>query len=300
MPTPDGNADEQQEQPLSPAAEHLLERLQYGDGRDIGVPSVYAGAMAFSSHAEAYLGSAARLCEEPDAHDFCIFGALYGIRHGLELWLKCLVINSMIDAALDEIAGGAASADAVAESLCLKKDQRRQLVRSLCTLRNCCEDGLVYPNCINQNIDSTWADKAVRFIQGNGQLERYKFAIVWTVPVPGHDLLDLWRRIEQWVRELSAAVSAKAQTTGCGFPMSPDDLAAVCELIHWWDPGGDTFRYPSSLDGRWNADLPALNLKTLGSLARGLQETVLGYDNLLEESYTFSKLRSPHPETGFL
>jgi hypothetical protein len=295
MTEPDAQAEQ-----LSQAAEELLARLRQGHGRDMGVPSVYVGAMAFSSHAEAYLSNAALLCEKPDAHDFCIFGALYGVRHGLELWLKCLVINSMIDTALEEVAKGAASADAVAQALGLTKDQKRHLCRSLCILRNYCEDGLVYPDCIEQKIDPTWADKAVRFIQHNGQLERYKLATVWTVPAPGHDLLDLWRRVEHWIQELSPAVSAKAQVTGCGVPMPPEDLAAVCELIHRWDPGGDTFRYPLALDGRWNFELPSLSVRALGDLARCLQETAVGYENLLEESYAFSKLRSPQPSTGYL
>jgi hypothetical protein len=285
---------------LSTHAQELLAELRHGDGRDIGVPSVYIGAMAFSAHAEAYLNNAALLCRKPEAHDFCIFGALYGIRHGLELWLKCLGINRMIDNGLEKIAEETASIDTVTRALDLTKDQKYHLCRSLCVLRNCCEDDLVYPACVQRKIDPTWADKAIQFIKSNGYLERYKLATVWTVPVEGHDLLDLWQKVEDWVRELSPAVSANAQTTGCGNPMAPESLAAVCELIHRWDPGGDTFRYPSSLDGRWNTDLPSLNLKTLGDLASALQETVLGYDNLLEESYSFSKLRTPRPNIEHL
>jgi hypothetical protein len=284
-----------QEKSLSAAAEELLDRLRQGDGRDIGEPSVYAGTMAFSVHAQAYLGNSASLCSRPVAHDFCIFGGLYGIRHGVELWLKCLCINTMLDSVLEEIDGGALNADTLARALELTNEQKRHLYRSLCIFRNRCEDGLVYPDCVQRKIDPIWADKAVRFIKSNGHLERYKLATIWTVPVPGHDVLDFWLRVEDWVRELNPAVVANARSTGCGNPMPPDSLAAVCELIHRWDPGGDTFRYPSSLDGRWNTDLPSLNLKTLGDLALALQETVLGYENLLEGSYSFSKLRSPRP-----
>lgn len=285
---------------LSSSAKQLLNQLREGEGSDIGVPSVYAGAMAFSSHAEAYFSNAARLCEEPDAHDFCVFGALYGIRHGLELWLKALLINNMIDDALESIVEGACCSEKVAHALKLDSKQKQHQFRSLCILRNACEDGLVYPECVEKNIDPSSADRAVCFIRQNGHLEWYKLAYAWTVPTPGHGIQELWAKVRQWVEELHPAVSAHASYTGCGSPMSREELGAVCELVHHWDPGGDTFRYPLALDGRWNIGLPALSLKALGELARSLQGTALGYESLLTESYGFSKLRSPRPNVSYL
>jgi hypothetical protein len=56
--------------------------------------------MAFNSHARAYLNNAAAICEDTGMSDYRIFMALYGIRHGIELWLKCVWSNERIDRAL--------------------------------------------------------------------------------------------------------------------------------------------------------------------------------------------------------
>lgn len=285
---------------LSDDARHLLQELGDGDGADIAVPSVYAGAMALTTHAMAYLETASQLCAEPRSHDFAVFGAFYGIRHGLELWLKCIVINEMIDRALEAISNGATDLEAVANAAGqLNKKQKEHLCRSLCALRNVDEERIVAPDCYTKNISEEHARRAIAYVRQNGGEPRYKLGCAWSVPVPEHSLQTLWDSAQTMVRDLHPAVEADAQRTGCGHPTSIERLVAVIELLDKLDPGGDAFRYPSSLTGNWNTHLPCVSLPALGALAEQLKETVLGYDSVMTESYSFSKLRSPWPSTGW-
>lgn len=284
---------------LSPAAQSLLNELSNGDGKNIAVPSVYAGDMALATHAKAYLDIASQLCVQPRSHDFAVFGAFYGIRHGFELWLKCMVVNDMIDRALEAIGDGAADLDAVATAAGpLDKKQRDHLRRSLCVLRNVCEDEIVAPECFRENVSDGHAARAIAYVRQNGGKPRYTLGYAWSVPVPGHRLGLLWQRAQSTIRDLHAAVESSAQISGCGHPMTMERLASVIELFDKLDPDGDAFRYPSSLAGNWNTQLPCVSLLALGSLAEEIQETVLGYDSFMTESYSFSKLGSPRPSTG--
>lgn len=286
---------------LSPAASELLGELSDGDGADIAVPSVYAGNTALATHAMAYLEVASQLCSATRSHDFAVFGAFYGIRHGLELWLKCMVINDMLDRTLEAISNGAADLDALSIAAGpLDKKQREHLCRSLCALRNLNEDGIVAPACYTMNISEADAVRAIAYIQQNGGQPRYMLGYAWSVPVRGHSLQTLWQKAQPMIRELHSAVESSAQMSGCGHPTSIERLAAAIELLDKLDPDGDAFRYPSSLTGNWNTQLPCVSLPALGALAEEIQETVLGFDLLMTESYSFSKLRSPWPGTGGL
>lgn len=284
---------------LSPTARGLLAELSDGDGADIAVPSVYAGAMALATHAMAYLDVASQLCTEPRSHDFAVFGAFYGIRHGLELWLKCMVINDMIDRALEAIVNGAADLDAVSTAVGpLNKKQREHLCRSVCALRNVNEDRIIAPDCYTKNISEADAVRAIAYVKHNGGQPRYMLGYTWSVPVPGHGLQVLWQKAQPTIAELHTAVESSAQMSGCGHPASLQRLAAAIEMLDKLDPDGDAFRYPSSLTGNWNTQLPCVSLPALGRLAEEIQETVLGYESLMTEAYSFSKLRSPWPSTG--
>lgn len=283
---------------LSSSARYLLEQLSDGNGADIAVPSVYAGAMALTTHAMAYLDVASQLCAEPRNHDFAVFGAFYGIRHGLELWLKCIVINETIDRALVAISKGAADLDTVATAAGpLNKNQKEHLCRSLCALRNVSEDKVVAPDCYTVNVSEADATRAIAYIQRNGDQPRYLLSYAWSVPVRGHFLQELWHKAQPMIRDLHPAVEAHAQMSGCGHPTSIQRLAATIELLDKLDPDGDAFRYPSSLNGNWNTQLPCVSLRALGAVAEEIQETVLGYGSAMTEAYSFSKLRSPWPSS---
>jgi hypothetical protein len=286
---------------LSQAARDLLGELSSGDGADIAVPSGYAGAMALATHARAYLDVASQLCAEPRSHDFAVFGAFYGIRHGLELWLKCIIINDMIDRTLTAISGGAADLDALATVIGpLSKKQREHLCRSLCAVRNVHEDNIVAPDCYTKKVSEADAVRAIAYVQKNGKQPRYIFGYAWSVPIPGHSLQTFWLTAQPIIKELRPEVEVNADRVGCGRPTSIERLVAAVELFDKLDPDGDAFRYPSSLAGNWNTQLPCVSLRALGDLAEEIRETVLGYDSLLTESYSFSTLWSPRPRTSGL
>lgn len=106
--------------PPSPLAAKLIAHLQRegSEGGEFGIPSITPGENALALHAEAYLSNAAQLCHENPVHDFSVFGALYCLRHGLELWLKYVVQNNMIDRTLWAIfEDDARTLDAVADVL---------------------------------------------------------------------------------------------------------------------------------------------------------------------------------------
>jgi hypothetical protein len=267
---------------LSDVARDLLEELSDGDGADIAVPSVYPGAMALATHSMAYLDLASQLCTEPRSHDFAVFGAFYGIRHGLELWLKCMIINNMIDRTLEAISNGAADVDAVSTIAGpLSKKQREHLCRSLCALRNVDEDKIVAPDCYTKNVSEADAVRAIAHVSKIGHKPRYLLGYTWSVSIPGHSLGSLWQQAAPMVVELRPAVESGAAHSGCGHPTSIERLVATIELFDKLDPDGDAFRYPSSLSGNWNTQLPCVSLPALGALASEIQETVLGYDSLL-------------------
>jgi hypothetical protein len=284
---------------LSQAARDLLEELSNGDGADIAVPSVYAGAMALATHAQAYLDVASQLCAEPRSHDFAVFGAFYGIRHGLELWFKCIIINDMIDRTLEAISGGAVDLDALTTVLDpLSKKQKEHLCRSLCAVRNVQEDKTVAPDCYIKNVSEADAVRAIAYVKTNGKQPRYILGYAWSVPIPGHSLQKFWLKAQPIINGLRPQVASSADRAGCGRPTSIERLFAAVELFDKLDPDGDTFRYPSSLTGAWNTQLPCVSLRALGDLAEEIRETVLGYESLLAESYSLSTLRSPRPRVG--
>src|SRR5690554_2025537 len=78
----------------------ILSELQRG--KHIAMLSVYLSSLVFSEHVRMYFENAKHLCVG-SASDFNVWGVLYGIRHGLELWLKCLIRNRIIDRFLESV-----------------------------------------------------------------------------------------------------------------------------------------------------------------------------------------------------
>lgn len=269
------------ERELSSRAEQLRARLTQGDGRHIAVPSVYPGRNALGNHARAYFSTAVHLCEEPRNHDFLVFGVLYCIRHGLELWLKEWIQDAMLDRASELIFSSDApsvSFSAVCEALELnKKNERRALRESLCGLRNVLERKMSAPECYEANVSDDAADEAISFFRSSSTMERMLFEPTWRVVKSIHDLSTLWQQAEPLVERLSPRVDERPEDIG--EVLEPADIGATCELFHLWDPIGDAFRYPLSTKGEWQR-LDSVNLKELGQLACKLDQTVLLYCGL--------------------
>jgi hypothetical protein len=289
---------------LSPAARRLLSTLQGGDGRDIAEPNTYPGGNAFSSHARAYFINASSLCEHQNGHDFAVFGVLYGLRHGLELWLKWLIQMEVLAAVMGDFRRKPVleTVIAAAQRLCDEDAQRerllrkqivvdaqcerqiihnakrdcqqlkKQLIHALCVMRNV-EAGITYPRCQAENIGESFARDQL----AKGILDQYSLQVSWPVPIYGHDLCALWQEAEMLADIGYHDARMRAMYAGTGEPLSPQEIGAACDLLGTWDKDGDSFRYPCSLGGTWYLHLPPLNLRALGKLADALDATVLAY-----------------------
>ncbi len=287
--------------PPSPLAAKLIGHLQRegSAGGEFGIPSVTPGENALSHHAEAFLSNAAQLCHENPVHDFSVFGALYCLRHGLELWLKYIIQNNMMDRTLGAIfEDDASTLDAVAGELGIngKEDKKRKalLCRSLCALKNHWVDRLKYPEVWEANIAPQYAVRAIQEVRVKGSRPRNAFARFWCVPVPGHSVRALWEQARDTLVELRPAVVANNHRFGGG-SANLGEMEAAIDFVDYYDPDGDAFRYPTSLTGKWYLHLPPVNLQRLGVLASRLEQTVRDYTHLLDEVYEFSTLRYPEP-----
>ena len=259
----------------------LFERLQGGPSESVAEPSVYPCVDAFNDHAIAFLHCAATLCKERMAHDFAVFGALYCIRHALELWLKCIIQKRVLDSVVEAVNSGA-DVDALVEITLdglpdkerqrKRRSRREQVIKALCVVRNV-ENGLSFPLTHQRGIN----ERSARARVAQGKMPRKRLATAWPIPVDGHDLQELWGRAKPVLLAEYPGACANAASNGLKRPLDPSAIEEACELFSKWDADGDGFRYPSSLYGEWYVNLPSVNLKPLGQLARSLQHTITMY-----------------------
>lgn len=287
------------EQEWSPLVQSLLAALH--DGDDIAIASHEYGSHSFNHLALAYMSNAVALCRDGRVGDFRVFMAFYGIRHGLELWLKCTLRNQLIDRGLVCIASGA-ELEEIAKAA--KQDDKRgryQLKRALCAFRNLFQDHLRAPDIWVKNMDDAWIAKSIECVLDHARKPRARLADLWQLPISGHDLSPLWKEVRFTIDGANARVGSYAKmTAGLVQPAETMTLDATVEMLSELDPSGDAFRYPTSMAGEWFNKLPNVSLKRLGELALLLEETVRAYDAYFEEAYTHSTIRSPWPaEIGY-
>jgi len=283
--------------PLPAAAAALLHELQ--QGKSIAVPSVYSHSMAFSDHALLYADNAVALCRPDGMGDFRIFAALYSLRHGLELWFKCLLRNQEIDRFLAHVFRHTdQSFSEVCEARGLSRSERIPFQRSLCSLRNIFEDGMRFPdsNPWSKRMEERWANKALVLLRGRPELNRSRFALSCQVRLPGHSLAALWAEAEHLVRSFHPSGGSYDPWLDVPPPeVAPDEFAALVELLHHYDQDGDAFRYPSSLDGSWHHGLPHFGLKPLGELASRLTSTIRSVMEIRRVAYEHATISRPSP-----
>lgn len=278
---------------LTQGASRLLAKLNTDDHGVVAVPSVYPNSMANFAHAEAFLDNAIHLCRNPDAPDFAIFGALLFIRHGLELWMKGMINNRMVDQIIDAIADGVADVHGLGTRLGLNKGQRRNLVQTLCEALPALKTGVAVHDFHTVEVNEARAQEAVEFIRDNPHLERFRLDFAWCVHVPHHGLAGHWKVVEPLVREFHFDVAQQERTPGEWDPWSAEEVSSLVEFLDYYDPDGDAFRYPSSLSGEWRTSLPALSLHKLGDLASQLRDTVKSYEWFLTAEYECHRLGGP-------
>jgi hypothetical protein len=131
--------------PLTPNAKALLARLQSGTNTANAPANI--GAFAYSVLARAFLSNAQGLCRDEGLSDFRVYGALYALRHGFELMLKCIVRNDLMDTTLRVLMTAGLSFDDVCRQLGANKKEKASLQHSLCVMRNVLEDRVTFPDC---------------------------------------------------------------------------------------------------------------------------------------------------------
>lgn len=287
------------ESSLSQSAKEILRELQTGE--NIAEPSVYPGSLAFSEHARLYLENAENLSGAATT-DFAVFGVLYCIRHGLELWLKCFLRNFHIDQFLSgvahqpEIKLGELIQSLKADGLHSKADgiSAGSIRDVISIMRKVLEDEESFPECRK---GSKWADKGLDYLRENRELPRQRFASLWTgCGLRSHDLVTLWdagagREINDFYSQARSFPNEFFEN------MTPRDrIRGVCDFFAHYDQEGEAFRYPLSNDQDWHFDLPSLSLDALAALASEFAQSVTAFQTLRRELYTIATIGNPRPQ----
>lgn len=280
---------------LTPNAKALLAHLQ--GGTNVANAPANVGEFAYSTLARAFLSNAQGLCRDDGLSDFQVYGAMYSLRHGLELMLKCVVRNDLMDTTLRVVMTNGHSFEDVCRDLGLKrKGERNLLMHSLCVIRNVLEDRIVHPECHTKNIDTASAERALQFLRKQPDLPRARFGVVWATTAFGHGLNDLWAQAAPTVVAMATDARRHAEERGFDAPLTKAELDPLVELLAALDDGGDGFRYPSSLDGAWYIALPPLSLEAVGTLAAKLESTCTVFESAREECYGMATIGRPSPQ----
>ena len=282
---------------LSASATALLQRWQTGE--NFSQPSPSFGPFAYSEHAEIFLSNAVRLCEDDGMSDYRVYGALYLLRHGLELMLKCWSRNPQIDHILRTMTGPGLSFEAVCTSLWPEARERRRkapiLLHAVCAIRNNLQDGLKHPEVHTVNVDDRHANAALEYFRANSGIDRFCFVPMWPVSSSGHNLPELWLESAPVMDSFIEAAQRSAVEAGMQAPLTSSDLTVIIELLAAMDDGGDGLRYPSSIGGTWYSDPPQLSLSALAVSAEAVRETCRAFEDAREEAYSLSTFGKPNP-----
>lgn len=282
---------------LTPGARQLLEQLR--EGNNIAEPRNYLASAGYVNLARATINNAVALCSTNSCDDFRIFSALYAVRHGLELWLKALVIDVEIDRILDGVTQG----KTYEELQTIVREDRTEnerkaaksgLMRSLCQFRNLAS-GLRYPEFREREIAHQFCDEGIAELRAATKKWRSRFVSAWAVPVAGHRLVPLWARGRERFSEATYRARDENQEGIGGELLEEEEVSAACELFGALDPLGDAFRYPSSLSGGGLHRTQSISLEALGKFASRLDDTVNAYGCALDEGYSNSTVGCPGP-----
>lgn len=275
-------------------AEELFSQLKIGT--NIADPSSNIGSFAFSSHAIAFLNNAVALCKNDNVSDFRVYGALYFLRHGIELMLKCLARNQMIDVTLSVLMTPHQSFEVSCNKLHLKNKQKIILMHSLCVIRNVLKAKIIRPKCYNVNIDDDFANDALEYLRQNPNIPREIFAATWASSSFGHELVELWGKAEPIINDIIIGARRYAIEVGYKPPLSASELKPLIDLLASLDDGGDGFRYPSSIDGGWyTISVQGLSLEALQALINKIENTCLVFLDFRENRYSQSTIGQPYP-----
>lgn len=279
--------------------QRLLAALQ--QGANISEPALYQNSLAQSDYSILFTSNASELVSGTNMTDFAVPGALYLIRHGLELWLKCILSNRDLDRLLKLVTREDVSFDELCahelmehgRSGRLQKANASGLRRALCVMRNVLEDGLSYPECQRKRLETRYADRALSFLRQNPSTPRQRLGTLYVPVIDGHDLMTLWGEAEPYIHDLRPGARRHADEVGGGSPLELERTKELCVLLHHLDPDGDALRYPFSLSGTWHAHELRLSLKAVGELAEELTDSTRSYAGYRGEIYVHTTVEDP-------
>jgi hypothetical protein len=204
---------------------------------------------------------------------------VYGIRHGLELWLKGVVHTQRVAEAWMSMRQEDADFASVAAAAKLStKQERVTLRRALCAMRNILQDKVVYPDCFRVRQEEVWVVRAIELVRSGGA-DRLHLTTIWAPCFSDHELMALWREAKGTLQMFHRAACIRAEQVGIGQPISIERLEAACELFAAVDPEGVAMRYPAAVTGEWHTQKLTVSLKQLGRLAKQLDDTALAFED---------------------
>lgn len=275
----------------------LLARLHAG--ANVSEPALYPGSLAQTDYSVIFASNAGDLLRGgAGMTDFAVPGALYMIRHGLELWLKCILANHRLDQLLRLVVR---EPDLTFEDLpkhehirdWFSKQNVAAFRRGLCVMRNVLVDRLVRPDCWSKRTSDRYANQALKFLRDNPSTRRERIGDLYVPLIDGHNFLSLWNVAKPYVHDLRRGARQHAEEVGGGPPPEEDRLVELVTFLHHLDPDGDALRYPFSLRGDWHAHELRLSLDAVGDLARELTESTRCFRDYRSEVYVHGTVADP-------
>ena len=236
---------------LSTEAGRLLELWR--EGVSLADSKPVPSKFVFSDHAHAYLKNAGRLAGSGDP-DFAIFGALFCLRHGLELWLKCLVRNHQLETFLAALIEEP-SVEPKAAAL------RAGLREKFATTFNVGVAKLAGKPKLT-------VSESVVYLRDNPVRAEDLLMFCVNVQSVEHGLIPLLGRLrEDEFDRLVDEAMIQHRKSPTGEIATAREVRTLIELLDFYDPDGDAFRYPMGLDGRWHSEVPPVSLRALANSA---------------------------------
>lgn len=256
---------------LSSDAARLLELWRQGN--DLAVSKPVPNKFVFTDHALAYLENVQTLSKSGNS-DFAIFGALYSLRHGLELWLKCLLRNHQVEMFLAALFEDPSMDPKAAAT-------RAGLREQFATTFNAGVAKLAGKKKLTNS-------ESVAYLRANRQRARDFFVLAVNVRLAEHGLEKLLSRLNHQDDEFGRIVEASLERQrslgeSTDSAATAGEVRTLVELLDSLDPDGDAFRYPMGLDGGWHSHVPAVSLRALAKSASRLAELVRATNEYRDE-----------------
>ncbi len=241
------------------------------------------GPCAQSTYARLHLQNAADLLRASYHLDFAVPGALFLLRQGLELWLKCIASNLELDEILALVVRERPSFEELSKqdvitrerSKDVAKKNRHALSRGLCAFRSVHVDGLRAPEIWTKRNQGNFPDQSIQAVADRSDFSRELFGLFYVPLIGGHDLRRLWAVAKANISSRCLAINSYGSLCGCDEQMDLTLLDDLVEVLSRLDPDGDALRYPFSIRQEWHDQMPPMSKPWLeGAIGTTLSQIV--------------------------